>query len=61
MKLTFPNITQTEFETAFVHFDACKRPHAKDYGFHHPYFTPGGGYTQTWWQLDSSLTLSGYK
>lgn len=34
---------------------------AADFGFNHPYFTPGGAYGKQWWQLDSSLALSGYK
>ena len=61
MQLTFPNITQKEFQHAFDNLAVCTRPNAPDYGFNHPYFTPGGGYTNTWWQLDSSLALTGYK
>ena len=61
MKLTFPEISQNEFEYAFECLEDCKQPHAKDFGFNYPYFTPGGQYGKQWWQLDSSLALSGYK
>ncbi len=63
MKITFPNIKQEEFDYAFECLDDCKRPDAADFGFNYPYFTPGGQYGNgnQWWQLDSSLALSGYK
>lgn len=61
MKIEFPNISQKEFEYAFECLEACKQPDAADLGFNHPYFTPGGQYGKQWWQLDSSLALSGYK
>lgn len=61
MTINFPNISQKEFEYAFECLEDCKQPDAADFGFNHPYFTPGGAYGKQWWQLDSSLALSGYK
>lgn len=61
MKINFPNIKQEEFDYAFECLDDCKQPDAAEFGFNHPYFTPGGQYGKQWWQLDSSLSLSGYK
>ena len=61
MNIYFPNITQNEFDYAFECLEDCKQSDAADFGFNHPYFTPGGAYGKQWWQLDSSLALSGYK
>lgn len=61
MKIVFPNITQEDFDEAFLCLSDCIQPDAADFGFNHPYFTPGGQYGKQWWQLDSSLALSGYK
>lgn len=61
MKLAFPNISQKDFAYAFECLEDCKQSDAADFGFHYPYFTPGGAYGKQWWQLDSSLALSGYK
>ena len=61
MQISFPNISQEEFEYAFACLEACKQSDAADFGFNYPYFTPGGEYGKQWWQLDSSLALSGYK
>lgn len=61
MTINFPNISQKEFEYAFECLEDCKQSDAADFGFNHPYFTPGGQYGKQWWQLDSSLALSGYK
>lgn len=61
MKINFPNITQSEFDHAFECLEGCKQSDAADFGFNYPYFTPGGAYGKQWWQLDSSLALSGYK
>lgn len=61
IKMNLPGITQEDFEYAFLTLEDCKRPSAVNYGFHHPYFVPGGAYAEQWWQLDSSLALCGYK
>ena len=61
MKITFPKIKQSDFYYAFECLNDCMQSDAKDFGFNYPYFTPGGCYGKQWWQLDSSLALSGYK
>ena len=61
MNIIFPGITQNDFNYAIECLNDCKQSEAKDYGFNYPYFTPGGRYGKQWWQLDSSLALSGYK
>lgn len=61
MKIFFPGFTQKDFEYAIECLEDCKQPDASAFGFHHPYFTPGGGYGKQWWQVDSALALSGYK
>lgn len=61
MKIIFPNITENDFNDAINCLESCKQNHAKEFGFNYPYFTPGGMYGKQWWQLDSSLALSGYK
>ena len=61
LKISFPNIDQKDVEQAFECLEICKQSDAADFGFYHPYFTPGGDYGKQWWQLDSSLALSGYK
>ncbi len=61
MNIIFPGITNEDIDYALECLDACKQPMAEKYGFMHPYFTPGGAYGRQWWQLDSSLALSGYK
>ena len=61
MKITFPGISQNDFDYAIECMEACKQDEAKKYGFNYPYFTPGGAYGKQWWQLDSSLALCGYK
>ena len=61
MKILFPNITQSDLEYAIKCLEVCKQDNAVKYGFHYPYFTPGGQYGKQWWQLDSSLALRGYQ
>ena len=61
MNIVFPGITNEDIAYALECMDECKQPMAEKYGFMHPYFTPGGAYGRQWWQLDSSLALSGYK
>lgn len=61
MNIIFPGITNEDMAYALECLDECKQPMAEKYGFMHPYFTPGGAYGRQWWQLDSSLALSGYK
>lgn len=61
MEISFPDISQNDFEYAIECLEICKQDHAQKYGFNYPYFTPGGAYGKQWWQLDSSLALCGYK
>lgn len=61
MKITMRGITQQDLDYAVECLEACKKDDAKEFGFNYPYFTPGGMYGAQWWQLDSSLALSGYK
>ena len=61
MNITFPGISQDDFDYAFDCLSDCMQPDAADFGFNHPYFAPGGAYGKQWWQLDSSLALSGYQ
>ena len=61
MKITFPKISQEDFEYAFECLEVCKQASAKKYGFNYPYFTPGGEYGEQWWQIDSAVALGGYK
>lgn len=61
MKISFPKISQSDFGYAFECLNDCMQPEATAHGFNYPYFTPGGQYGKQWWQLDSSLALSGYK
>lgn len=61
MRISFPDISQTDFDYAIECLEECKQPDAAEFGFKHPYFTPGGQYGKQWWQLDSSLALAGYK
>lgn len=61
MKISFPGISQADFDYAIECLEVCKKPDAKNYGFNYPYFAPGGMYGSQWWQLDSSLALCGYK
>ena len=61
MNILVDGISQKDFDYAIECMDVCKQNDAKEYGFNYPYFTPGGSYGKQWWQLDSSLALSGYK
>lgn len=61
MNIIFNKISSDDFNYAVECLEVCKQPDAKEYGFNYPYFTPGGAYGKQWWQLDSSLALSGYK
>ncbi len=63
MNITLNGIKQEDLDYAFECLEICKQNSAKKYGFHYPYFTPGGsyGYGGQWWQIDSSLALCGYK
>jgi len=54
-------VEQADLEYAIECLEVCKQDNAVQYGFHHPYFTPGGHYGKQWWQLDSSLALRGYQ
>ena len=61
MEIQCSFLKQGDLEYAMECLEVCKREHARQYGFNYPYFRPGGGYGEQWWQLDSSLALSGYK
>lgn len=61
MKIVFPGINQPDFDYSIDCLENCKQESAREYGFNYPYFTPGGGYGEQWWQLDSAVALSGYK
>lgn len=61
MKITFPGITQEDFEYAFECLEDCRQESAVQYGFCYPFFSPGGAYGAQWWQLDSSVALGGYR
>ena len=61
MKITFPSVFTSDIEYAKNCLEICKQDDAKDFGFNHPFFTPGGYYGKQWWQLDSSLALRGYQ
>jgi hypothetical protein len=60
-KITFPGITQTDFQDAFNVLNECLVTTVPVHGFIFPFMCPGGNYGKTWWQLDGSLTLSGTK
>ena len=61
MRIKFPGIEQTDLDYAVGCLNNCMQSDASEFGFNYPYFTPGGSYGKQWWQLDSSLALSGYK
>jgi len=61
MRIKFPGIKQTDLDYAVGCLNNCMQSDASEFGFNYPYFTPGGAYGKQWWQLDSSLALSGYK
>ncbi len=61
MKIKLLDINTTHIDYALSCLMECMQKKAEKYGFNYPYFTPGGSYGQQWWQLDSSLALSGYK
>ena len=61
MNVNFAGISGKDIDYAIECLEVCRQEHAREYGFNHPYFTPGGQYGKQWWQLDSSLALCGYK
>lgn len=61
MNIIVDNLYLDDIDYAVKCLEDCKQTDAKEYGFNYPYFTPGGIYGKQWWQLDSSLALSGYK
>jgi hypothetical protein len=60
-KISFPGITQSDFQEAFNVLNECLITNLPVHGFAYPFMSPGGGYAKDWWQLDGSLTLSGAK
>ena len=61
MEIALNRISQSDFNYALECLEVCKQEEAKQFGFNYPYFTPGGYYEKQWWQIDSSVALSGYK
>jgi Trehalase len=61
-KVTIPDISQDGFADAFKALDQCLTTDVPIYGFNYPVMSPGGYYTSGgWWQLDSSLAVTGAK
>ncbi|CAG5073222.1 hypothetical protein DYBT9623_04725 [Dyadobacter sp. CECT 9623] len=58
--LTFPGITQADFQDAFNVLNECLVMNA-GFGFKYPFIAPGGHYGQCWWQLDGSISLQATK
>jgi len=42
MKIKSSFLKQEDLDYAIECLEVCKQDHAMQYGFHHPYFTPGG-------------------
>ena len=61
MDILFPGIKKDDLDYALKVLSDCIADSAPEYGFHHPYFGPGGLYTGCWWQLDFSVSLRGYR
>lgn len=61
MDIGFNGISQIDLNYAVECLEYCKQENIPVCGFNYPYFSPGGGYGQQWWQLDSALALCGYK
>lgn len=61
MDIGVNGISQSDLNYAVECLEYCKQENVPVCGFNYPYFSPGGGYGQQWWQLDSSLALCGYK
>lgn len=60
-QIQLPGISQVDFQEAFKVLDDCLITHVPVFGFSEPVMGPGGGYGEDWWQLDSSLAVSGAK
>jgi hypothetical protein len=60
-RVTLPGISQSDFKDAFKILDECLICNVPVHGFNYPVMGPGGAYGENWWQLDSSLNLSGAK
>lgn len=59
-KVRIPGISQSGFAQAFKALDKCLIVDVPMYGFNYPVMSPGGYYAPGgWWQLDSSLALTG--
>jgi hypothetical protein len=59
-KVVIPSISQSGFADAFKALDKCLIVDVPLYGFNYPVMSPGGYYAPGgWWQLDSSLALTG--
>ena len=59
-EIRLQGVSQEEFAAAFAVLEECRvdRPVK---GFVYPFFAPGGMYGANWWNIDSSLALSGYR
>jgi hypothetical protein len=60
-RITFPGITQDDFQDAFNVLNECLVTNLPVAGFTRAFMYPGGEYYKNWWQLDGSLALSGSK
>jgi|GEM_PF-772182 len=60
-QIVLPGVSQKQFADAFKVLDECLITHVPVFGFTNPVMGPGGGYGENWWQLDSSLAVSGAK
>ena len=60
-QITLPGISQDDFHDAFKVLDENIITDVPVFGFKYPVMGPGGHYGENWWQLDSSLAVSGAK
>lgn len=60
-KISFPGISQADFNDAFNVLRECLVTEEPRFGFSQPFIAPGGHYGGCWWQLDASLSLHATK
>jgi len=61
-RISIPGISQAGFSEAFKVLDQCLIVDVPQWGFTHPFMSPGGLYFPTgWWELDTNLTVVGAK
>ncbi len=56
-RITFPRITQSDFQHAFNVLQGCVVTRLPVYGFTHPFMYPGGLYDKWWYEIDSVNVL----